>query len=251
MGDLDTEAHDCRVYCAQLNVVVISVEYGLFPDVDFPTPVTDCYDAVRYIATNHRHLGNVQCRIDLRRGFVLAGSSGGGTWASVICHLARNDRLDPPLTGCHLTCPCLSDEVFDPTFTHGSRIFGTERNASWDVHADAILQNKKMQRAIRGLANFPGRSELLSPFHTDSHEDVPPTYVQVCGMDPWRDGGIIYTEELAKVGVQTKLKVYAGLPHNWWATFPMLKVSKTRFDDMVEGMRWLLERGSKSASARL
>lgn len=240
MGDLETESHDCQVLCARLGIAVFNVAYRLYPDVDFPTPIYDAYDAVRYIAANY------SSTLDLRRGFIVAGSSGGATWASIISHLARDDELDPPLTGCHLTCPIISEEEWDSGDTVG-RMFGPERYASADTHADGLLMNRKMQRAIQTLAMFPaGRSQLLTPFHAESHIALPPTYVQVCGLDPWRDGGIIYTEELEKVGVRTRLEVYNGLPHVWWTVFPMLEASRRRFDDMVDGMEWLLKGGGRN-----
>jgi acetyl esterase/lipase len=237
MGDLETEAHDCQLLCARLGVAVFNVAYRLYPDVDFPVPIYDAYDAVKYIAVEF------SSTLDLERGFVVAGSSGGATFASIVCHLARDDGLKPALTGCHLTCPILTDEIADSS-GEITRIFGPERYASQDTHANGMLQDRKMKEAILRLSTFPvGKSELLSPLHSGSHANLPPTYVQVCGLDPWRDGGIIYVEELEKEGVRTKLEVFNGLPHVWWTVFPMLKVSRVRFEEMVKGMEWLLRSG--------
>lgn len=245
MGDLDSETHDCQVLCSRLGVAVFNVGYRLYPDVDFPVPIYDAYDSVKYVAAHHSEFGNT----DLTRGFIVAGSSGGATWASIICHLARDDGLQPPLTGCHLTCPILTEEelpAHDEDTGVCPRMFGPERFASWDTHANGILMSVPMSRAIKDLVRFPvGRSQLLTPFHAQRHANLPPTHIQVCGIDPWRDCGIIYSEELEKAGVKTKLDIYSGLPHIWWTTFPMLKASRTRFDDMVKGVEWLLHGASK------
>lgn len=146
MGDLDTELHDCQVICARTGAAVVNVAYRLYPDVDFPVPITDSYDAVKFVAAQHEHLGSPQCWINPSLGFIVAGSSGGGTWATIICHLARDEGLEPPLTGCHVACPILTelDEV------RHIRVFGPDRYKSWDRHKDAILMNDAMQRAIRG-----------------------------------------------------------------------------------------------------
>ena len=243
MGDLDTETHDCQVICSRLGVAVFNVAYRLYPEVDFPVPIYDAYDSVKYIAHHHSELGN----IDLSRGFIVAGSSGGGTYASIVCHLARDDGLSPPLTGCHLACPILSEELWAAEGTSRGRIFGPERYASMDTHANAPLMDDRMRKGIEELMTVPtGKSVLLTPFHDDDHKDLPPTCVQVTGLDPWRDGGMIYVEELEKVGGRTRLDVFPGLPHCWWTTFPVLKVSRTRFENLVEGMRWLLDGAGKA-----
>jgi hypothetical protein len=62
-------------------------------------------------------------------------------------------------------------------------------------------------------------------------------------MDPWRDGGIIYIEELNRLDIPTRLNVYRGLPHIWWSVFSMLKASRARFEDLHRGVAWLLDVG--------
>jgi acetyl esterase/lipase len=94
-----------------------------------------------------------------------------------------------------------------------------------------------------GLIETPAHSALLTPHHFPSHEGMPPTFIQAAGMDPWRDGGIIYIEELDKMDIPTRLNVYPGLPHVWWGVFPMLKASRQRFEDLHRGVAWLLEIG--------
>ncbi|KPI34362.1 AB hydrolase superfamily protein B1A11.02 [Cyphellophora attinorum] len=244
MGDLETEAHDCQLLCARLGVAVFNVAYRLYPDVAFPVPIYDAYDAVKYIAAEY------SSTLNLDRGFIVAGSSGGATFASIVCHFARDEGLKPALTGCHVTCPIFTDEVPGPN-GEITRIFGPERYASQDTHANGMLQNRKMKEAILKLSTFPlGKSQLLSPLHAENHANLPPAYVQVCGLDPWRDGGIIYAEELEKEGVRTKVEVFSGLPHVWWTVFPMLKISRVRFEEMVKGMDWLL-RSNTAAKEKL
>lgn len=49
MGDLETEATLCRILCHHLGLLVVDVDYRLYPEVDFPAPVTDVYDAVKWV----------------------------------------------------------------------------------------------------------------------------------------------------------------------------------------------------------
>ncbi len=46
-GGLETEELFCRILASRLGLAVFNVDYRLYADVDFPVPVTDCYDAVR------------------------------------------------------------------------------------------------------------------------------------------------------------------------------------------------------------
>lgn len=46
-----------------------------------------------------------------------------------------------------------------------------------------------------------------------SHPRFSPTYLQVCGLDPLRDDGLIYEKVLRQAGTDTGTNVYKGLPH--------------------------------------
>ena len=89
-------------------------------------------------------------------------------------------------------------------------------------------------------------SPLFVPFHYGKsergHKDLPPAYLQVCGLDPLCDEGLIYERVLREeAGVKTNIDVYKGLGHYFWTNFPELEMSKTFVEDTVKGMRWLLE----------
>ncbi len=79
----------------------------------------------------------------------------------------------------------------------------------------------------------------------ESHQNLPPTYFQICGTDPLRDEAFIYEEILREEnGVKTKVDIYPGLPHGFWSYFPEAGFSKKLQEDCVGGMKWLLEQSS-------
>lgn len=96
-----------------------------------------------------------------------------------------------------------------------------------------------------GLYKPDIHSNLRTPLLFSSHKDLPPTYFQICGMDPLRDEALIYEEILREEnGVKTKVDIYPGLPHGFWSYFPEAGFSQKLQADCVEGLTWLLEQSS-------
>jgi acetyl esterase/lipase len=71
---------------------------------------------------------------------------------------------------------------------------------------------------------------------------MPKTFLQVAGMDMYRDDALIYRRMLEEAGVQTRLRVYAGVPHGHANLYPGLRASREAKVDTVEGIGWLLGR---------
>lgn len=240
MGSLATDEFTCRLFCAKLGVMVVNVDYGLYPEVQFPVPILDCHDAVKWTARETPAMG-----ANLSKGFIVSGNSGGATYGAVAAHLARDDNMHPPLTGCHFTCPILTDETFDE---HGKPAFIFDHETeyrSWWQNAEAPLMNEKTRLGISEFATYERMSPLLTPFHFPSHANLPPTYVAVCGIDPWRDGGILYQRELEKAGCAVKLDCYPGMLHCWWSTYPQVSKTQEWLRNTVDGMKWLLAQPDK------
>lgn len=78
--------------------------------------------------------------------------------------------------------------------------------------------------------------------HPKGHADLPPSFFQLCGMDPLRDEGLIYAAMLEEVGVSTKVVMYPGLPHDFALLLPQLKSVLQFRKDQVDGFGWLLGR---------
>ena len=96
-----------RDYVATSGVPMLMVDYRIAPEHPHPTPVEDCYAALRWLADNATTLG-----VDPARIGVMGDSAGGGLAAGV-CLLAR-DRGGPPVAQQLLIYPMLDDRAHSP-----------------------------------------------------------------------------------------------------------------------------------------
>lgn len=180
----------------------------------------------------------LQLGADLTKGFLVGGTSAGGNIAATVTHLARDHKLEPPITGCHLMIPAMCDSAYLP------EKYQQEPN-SWQQNKDAAILSRKALSVFYGayIVEADRGNDLFSPLLWKSgHKGIPPTYFQVCGSDPLRDEALIYERILREEeSVATKIDVYPGLPHGFWSVYPMLESSKRFFDQALEGVGWLIE----------
>ena len=165
---------------------------------------------------------------DLSKGFIVAGISAGANISAVISHLYRDEKLQPPLTGIYLSIPSAVDASVVPG-KYRAEYLSREQNKNAPILSEAAMlmfrststlmqafvENILTKRLSLECYDPDPASPLMSPLLFPSgHTSLPPTYFQVCGMDPLRDEGLIYEHVLREeCGVATRLDLYPGLPH--------------------------------------
>lgn len=95
-GSLETDDETCRAIAAEIDVVVLSIEYRLAPEFTFPIGFEDSFEIVRWAASAK---GQDRLHVDLTKGFIVGGTSAGGNFTSGIAHLYAKDEIQPPITG--------------------------------------------------------------------------------------------------------------------------------------------------------
>lgn len=235
LGDLDTETLNCRAFVNHFNAVCLNVDYRLGPEWPFPVAINDAWDALQWTAANYstsRYLAGAAPR---ERGFVVGGNSAGANITAVLTHLARDAQMNPPITGQYLAVPLLLPPEVVPEHCR-ERYLSSEQNKHAPILPRAAL--KMFAKAYQPDL----QSRLYVPFNDPSgHADIPPAYIQVCGMDPYRDENLIYESVLREdYGIKMRLDIYPGLPHSFWGFFPNLSSSERWRDDTLKGMGWLL-----------
>lgn len=210
-----------RDYVASAGVPMLVADYRIAPEHPHPTPVEDCYAALRWLVDNAATLG-----VDPARVGVMGDSAGGGLAAGV-CLLAR-DRGGPPVAQQLLIYPMLDDRAHTPdpqllpflTWTYDDNITG------WA----ALLGD---------AAGSDGVSPYAAPARAMDLSGLPEAYIDVGDLDIFRDEDITYARRLSDAGVPTELHLHPGCPHAFEALARGADVSQRAIADRLRRLRTL------------
>jgi acetyl esterase len=196
MGDIAMMDPWCQRVAAEIDAVVVSVEYRLAPEHPFPAGLEDCYAALVWTATEAKRLG-----IDPER-IAIAGQSAGGGLAAATALLAR-DRGGPKLCFQVLEIPELDDRLDTPSML---------------AFTDTPLWNRP--NAVWSWKHYlgPDHEGEVSPYATME-------------FDPLRDEGILYGLRLLQAGVSVELHSYPGTFHGS-ALLPSAEVSRRNMEEV-------------------
>jgi acetyl esterase/lipase len=185
----------CQNVAAELDAVVVSVEYRLAPEHPFPAGVEDCYAALCWIEHSAAQLG-----VDARR-IAIAGQSAGGGLAAATALLAR-DRGGPAPCFQLLEIPELDDRLDTPSML---------------AFTDTPLWNRP--NAVWSWKHYLGPnhqgevSAYAAPARAKDLSGLPAAYVSTMEFDPLRDEGILYALRMLQAGVPVELHSYPGTFH--------------------------------------
>jgi acetyl esterase/lipase len=120
---------------------------------------------------------------------------------------------------------------------------------SWtDNTNDPVLSNDIEEEPYRRFTSILGLEDLTHRLFNPcedpkGYEGLPKAYIQVAGMDPLRDEGLLYGRLLNEEGnVETKVDIYSGFGHMFWTNYPRMEQSKQYFRDTIRGFQWLLQK---------
>lgn len=238
MGSPENNATLCRQMVQKFGAVCIAPSYRLAPEHPFPTGINDAWDAVKWVAANATSLG-----ASPETGFILGGVSAGGNIASVLAHRARDENLQPPLTGILLQAPSVLPPSVVPEKYKDRYLSRTQPEC-----LDVPILGRELKKIYNDANNADDYSALYASFNWPTgHQGLPRHYFQVCGQDQLRDEALIYESVLREEnGVETRIDVYPGQPHVFWSIFRGLKATRKFGEDFVKGIAWLLEREAHS-----
>jgi acetyl esterase len=218
MGSIEMMEPWCEHVAAELDAVVVSVEYRLAPEHPFPAGIEDCFAALGWTAKNAGELGVDPARL------AIAGQSAGGGLAAGTALLAR-DRGGPALCFQLLEIPELDDRLDTPSML---------------AFSDTPLWNRP--NAVWSWKHYLGpnhdgeTSPYAAPARAKDLAGLPPAYVSTMEFDPLRDEGILYALRLLQAGVPVELHSYPGTFHGS-ALLPTAAVSQRNAREVLDALR--------------
>ncbi len=215
------ETHDAwsRHITNMIGCIVVSVEYRQAPEHMFPAAVDDCYAATQWAATHAASFNGDGRRI------AVAGDSAGGTLATVVCLLARDQDgptlayqvlITPATDYYNLTLPSYRDNASGYGMDTADMIWLMDLYLPPDVDRDD-------PRA------FPLRAKDLT--------GLPPAMVITAEFDTLRDDGDLYAARLQEAGVSVIWARYEGMIHNFPLAYAVLDRGEQAVADIASALR--------------
>ncbi len=184
-----------REYGQRAGCKVLFVNYRLAPKHKFPTAPNDCFDAFCFAAENAERLG-----IDISK-IGVAGDSAGGSLATVVCLMARNQGK---------IMPCGQMLLYPST--------GAGQTESMQKYTDTPMCNSRDAKKYDKLyasENIDRNNEYFAPMKAETLQGLPPAYIETAEFDCLHDDGVLYAEKLKKFDVPTTLHNTVGTIHGY------------------------------------
>ena len=213
-------------------LLVVSVEYRLAPEHQFPVWIEDSWDVLQNLfSPDSSNFSNLGVELDLQR-VMLAGSSSGAGISAVLSQMSRDGGI--PISGVVLNVPVLCDCRHFPAGYADKGHLSSYKQCVETYSSGAMVWVWNLIHPSHSSGSDPKASPLLG-----NCANLPRHLIFVAGQDALRDEGIAYATKLEESGVLVELEVYGGVPHNF-AHYSELKAT-IRFRENLRAAlgRWL------------
>jgi len=196
LGSPHSHGPVARELASRSGRVVVSVDYRLTPEHEFPAAVDDCFAALQWLAANAGDIGGDAAHL------AVCGDSAGGNLSAVLALRAR-DEGGPGIEAQALIYPvtdsaCDSDSMVDNA--EGYMLTASSMQWMWGMYVP--------DEAARAQA-------YASPLRASDVSGLPPAIVITAEFDPLRDEGEAYAAKLAAAGVAVQQVRFDGMIHGF------------------------------------
>lgn len=219
----------CSHLAAELDALVVSVDYRMAPEHRAPTAATDCVDVTRWLV-EHGERDHDRSRV------AVCGDSAGGNLAAVVAQQLRDLSVDgiPAIRHQALIYPATDMTLASPSI---------KQHAHAPILTEANIHAFRRHYLGDGPDAFSETDPLVSPLFGDA-TGVAPTLIQTGDLDPIRDDGTRYADVLREAGVPVRLTNYVGLPHGFASFSGVARSGAQHREELVTELRRHLVAGA-------
>jgi acetyl esterase len=209
VAGLDSHDAMCRNIVDASGCRLVSIDYRLAPEHPFPTPLEDCWDALRWAAAQYAGAP-----------IVVGGDSAGGNMAAV-CAVRARDAGAPSIASQVLVYPVTDADFETESYVrHGGE--------------ETLLGKGEMVWFFDHYtpAGTDRLNPEVSPLRYADLAGVAPAIVVTDEYDPLRDEGLAYVARLGEAGVAVTHHHYGDMFHGFFS-FPGLFDTGTEANRLV------------------
>ena len=214
LGNLDTDHRQCVELARRGRCTVVSVDYRLTPEHQYPAALEDASAVLRWAVANATELGIDPARL------AVGGSSAGATLAACLAQGTADDSVPA------VTFQLLHQPVLDDRETASEAEFCT--SPAFDSEA-ADLMWRYYLGSDAGSAAVPARRDRL--------DGLPTALITCAEIDPFRDEAVDYALQLLRAGVSTELHVFPSTCHGFDSLLPDWSTSERLFALQGQALR--------------
>lgn len=204
LGDLDACDATCRMISESTGIIVVSVDYRISPEYKYPTPLNDCYEAVKWCSENASKINGDASKI------IVGGDSAGGNMATAAALMAR-DQGGPDISAQILVYPNTSFNTDSESYRKFENGFGlTKELTLW--FAEHYVRNEKDKV-----------DKYAAPLLAEDLSNLPPALVIVAENDVLRDGALDYANRLKREGVKVEYIRKKELVHGFFTNITLFE----------------------------
>ncbi|MCZ8255437.1 MAG: alpha/beta hydrolase [Polaromonas sp.] len=217
VGSVATHDILCRQLSHLSGCAVVSVDYRLAPEHQFPVAANDAWDALQWLATQAGGLG-----LDATR-MAVGGDSAGGTLAAMCAILARDAGLPLALQLLFYPgCAAHQDTPSHQTFAKGF-----------------VLEEADIRWFFNGYVRSPADRDdwRFAPLNAPDVDGVAPAWLGLAECDPLVDEGVMYADKLRTAGVAVDLEIYRGVTHEFIKMGRIIPEARKAHADAARALR--------------
>ena len=217
VGSVATHDVLCRQLAHLAGCMVVSLDYRLAPEFQFPVAHNDAWDALEWLAAHAKELGADASRL------AVGGDSAGGTLSAYCAIEARNSGLALALQ--LLIYP--GTTAHQDTDSHRRYAHGLVLD---EPAIDWFFAQYIPDHAQREDWRF---APLLAP----DVDGVAPAWIGLAECDPLVDEGVEYADKLRMAGVPVDLEIYKGVTHEFVKMGRVIAEARQAHADMAAALK--------------